>query len=144
MTTQKAPVKTTTVHHLVGKRFVGVTPDAQRVMIDGEKEAKTGMNPMELLLNALGACAAFDVVEMLKKRRLEVKSYRIELSGERSDATPAPYTHIHAQHIFDVPGLDGKTATRFVDLAMNKYCSVASSLKAEISFEVVLGAPLEP
>ncbi len=149
MTTQKAtvktaPVKTTTVHHLVGKRFVGVTPDAQRVLIDGEKEAKTGMNPMELLLNALGACAAFDVVEMLKKRRLEVQSYRIELTGERPDAVPAPYTHIHAQHIFDVPGLDEKTATRFVDLAMNKYCSVASSLKAEVSFEVVLGAPLEP
>ncbi len=130
--------KTTTVHHLVGKRFVGITPDAQRVMIDGSAEAKTGMNPMELLLNAVGACAAFDVVEMLKKRRLEVGSYRIELSGERPDATLAPYTHIHARHIFDVPGLDEKMATRFVDLAMNKYCSVASSLNAEISFEVVL------
>lgn len=130
--------KTTTVHHLVDKRFVGVTPDGQRVMIDGEAEAKTGMNPMELLLNALGACAAFDVVEMLKKRRLDVQGYRIELSGRRPDAVPAPYTHIHARHVFKVPGLDEKTATRFVDLAMNKYCSVASSLKAEVSFEVVL------
>ncbi|CAA9578020.1 MAG: OsmC/Ohr family protein [uncultured Truepera sp.] len=133
--------KTTTVHHLVDKRFVGVTPDGQRVMIDGEAEAKTGPNPMELLLNALGACAAFDVVEMLKKRRLDVQGYRIELSGERPDAVPAPYTHIHARHVFDVPGLDEKTATRFVDLAMNKYCSVASSLKAEISFEVALEVP---
>lgn len=130
--------KTTTVHHLVGKRFVGVTPDSQRVMIDGEKEAKTGMNPMELLLNAVGACAAFDVVEMLRKRRLDVRGYHIELSGERPDAVPAPYTRIHAKHVFDVPGLDEKTAARFVDLAMTKYCSVASSLKAEISFEVVL------
>ncbi len=130
--------KTTTVHHLVDKRFIGVTPDGQRVMIDGEAEAKTGMNPMELLLNALGACAAFDVVEMLKKRRLDVQGYRIELSGRRPDAIPAPYTHIHARHVFNVPGLDEKTATRFVDLAMNKYCSVASSLKAEISFEVTL------
>lgn len=133
--------KTTTVHHLVGKRFVGITPDAQRVMIDGSAEAKTGMNPMELLLNAVGACAAFDVVEMLKKRRLDVNGYRIELSGERPDATPAPYTRIHAKHIFAVPGLDEKMATRFVDLAMNKYCSVASSLNAEISFEVVLDVP---
>ncbi len=132
--------KTTTVHHLVGKRFVGVTPDHQRVMIDGEKEAKTGMNPMELVLNALGACAAFDIVEMLKKRRLEVRGYRVELTGERPDAVPAPYTHVHAKHFFDVPGLDEKTATRFVDLGMNKYCSVASSLNAEISFEVVLEA----
>jgi putative redox protein len=133
--------KTTTIYHLVDKRFVGITPEGQRVMIDGEAHAQTGMRPMELLLNALGACAAYDIVEMLKKRRLEVRSYRIELTGERPDATPAPYTHIHAKHVFDVPGLDEKTATRFVDLGMNKYCSVAASLKAEISFEVLLQGP---
>ncbi len=133
--------KTTTVHHLVGKRFVGVTPEGQRVMIDGESQAQTGMRPMELLLNAVGACAAYDIVEMLGKRRLNVQGYRIELSGERAEGTPAYYTHIHAKHIFNVPGLDQKTAERFVDLGMNKYCSVAASLKAEISFEVVLEAP---
>ena len=132
--------KTTTVHHLVDKRFVGITPEGQRVMIDGESAAQTGMRPMELLLNAVGACAAYDIVEMLKKRRLEVQGYRIELSGTRAEGTPAYYTHIYAKHIFDVPGLEQKTAERFVDLGMNKYCSVAASLKAEISFEVVLEA----
>ena len=109
-------------------------------MIDGESDAQTGMRPMELLLNAVGACAAYDIVEMLKKRRLDVQGYKIELSGERAEGTPAYYTHIHAKHLFNVPGLDQKTAERFVDLGMNKYCSVAASLKAEISFEVVLEA----
>ena len=133
-----ATLKQTTVHHLVDKRFVGITPDEQRLIIDAEKEAKAGMNPMDLVLNAVGACAAIDIIEMLKKRRLEVGGYRIELTGERAEGTPAYFTTIHARHIFDVPGLDEKTATRFVDLGMNKYCSVASSLKADISFEVVL------
>jgi putative redox protein len=133
-----ANVKHSTVHHLVGKRFVGITPEGQRVMIDGEAHAQTGMRPMELLLNAVGACAAYDIVEMLAKRRLAVRAYRIELEGTRAEGTPAYYTHVHARHHFDVPGLDQKTAERFVDLGMNKYCSVAASLKAEISFEVVL------
>ena len=130
--------KKTTIYHLIDKRFMGETPDKQRVMIDGEDYAPTGMRPMELLLNAVGACAAYDIVEMLKKRRLEIRDYKIELEGERADGTPKYYTHIHAKHLFDVPGLDQKTAERFVDLGMNKYCSVAASLKAEISFEVVL------
>jgi putative redox protein len=130
--------KTTTVYHLSGKRFLGETPDTQRLMIDGEAHAKTGMSPMELVLNAVGACAAFDIVEMLKKRKLDIQSYRIELEGQRAEGTPAYYTHIHARHFFDVPGLDSKTANRFVDLGMNKYCSVASSLKAELSFEIIL------
>ncbi len=133
-----ANIKTITVHHLTEKRFVGIASDGQRLMIDGEKVAKTGMNPMEVLLSALGACSAFDVVEMLKKRRLQINSYHLELEGERTEDMPAYYTHIHARHIFDVPNLDQKTAERFVDLSMNKYCSVAASLKPEISFDVEL------
>jgi len=131
-------LKQTTVHHITGMRFVGITPDQQRVMIDGSQEAKTGMNPMELVLNAVGACAAFDVSEMVRKRRLDLRNYRVELTGTRADESPRYYTHIHAVHIFDAPGLTKEMAERFVDLGMNKYCSVASSLKANITFEVVL------
>ncbi len=132
------PSQTTTVHHLVDKRFVGITPDGMRVMIDGEKENQTGMRPMQLLLNAVGACAAYDIVEMIGKRRLEIRDYRVELRGDRADGTPAWFTHVHAVHHFDVPGLTQEVAERFVDLGMTKYCSVAASLKASISFEVVL------
>ncbi len=137
--------KTTTVHHLVDKRFVGQTPDGSTLMIDGMSEAKTGMNPMEVLLNAVGACAAFDVVEMIRKRRLSLESYRIELEGDRFDGTPAYYTDIRTKHVIDAPGLSQKMAERFVDLATNKYCSVASSLTATVSFEVELlhDAPVE-
>ena len=133
-----AQVKTTTIHHLVGKRFLGVTPDGMQLMIDGEDYAKTGMNPMEVLLNALGACAAFDVVEMIRKRRLDLLSYRLELEGDRADGTPAYYTDIRIRHVIEAPGLAQKMAERFVDLATNKYCSVAASLNAAITFEVVL------
>lgn len=132
--------KSTTVHHLVGKRFVGKTPDGMQVMIDGEETAKTGMNPMELLLNAVGACAAFDVVTMINKRRLDLVSYRIELEGDRADGVPAYYTSIRARHVIDAPGLSAKMAERFVGLATDKYCSVASSLNPEMSitYEVEL------
>lgn len=128
----------TTVQHLVDKRFVGHTPDGQRVMIDGEATAKTGMNPMQLVLNAVGACAAFDVVEMLRKRRLEIRDYRLELVGEREDDTPSPFTRVRVRHVLDVPGLQRPMAERFVQLASTKYCSVAASLKAEVEDEVEL------
>ena len=112
-------------------------------MIDGEQHAKTGMNPMEVLLNALGACSAFDVVEMIRKRRLELLEYRIDLEGERADDVPAYYTKIHARHVINAPGLKREMAERFVDLAMNKYCSVAASLTADIDFSVELVHPVD-
>ncbi|MEM7738954.1 MAG: OsmC family protein [Deinococcota bacterium] len=130
--------KQTIVTQIAEKRYVGITPDQQRIMIDGASDAKTGMSPMDLLLNAVGGCAAFDIAEMIKKRRLTLHDYRIELTGERADTIPRYYTHIHAKHIFNVPGLDQKTAERFVELGMTKYCSVASSLKSDITFEAVL------
>jgi len=128
----------TVVHHLTEKRFVGVTPDGMRVMIDGEHDHRTGMGPMQLVLNAVAGCAAYDVVEMLRKRKLGVRGYRVEASGERVDGTPSPFTRVHTRHVFDVPGLDRRTAERFVELAVTKYCSVASSLHAEQTFEAVL------
>ncbi|MDH3293171.1 MAG: OsmC family protein [Acidimicrobiia bacterium] len=130
--------KTTTIFHLDGKRFLGRTPDGQQLMIDGESYAKTGMNPMEVLLNALGACSAFDVVGMIRKRRLDLVAYRVELEGDRAHGTPSPYTEIRAVHYINAPGLKQVMAERFVDLATNKYCSVASSLTADIGFTVVL------
>jgi putative redox protein len=128
----------TTVHHLIDKRFVGITPEGMRVMIDGEAEAATGMRPMHLLLNAVGACAGYDIVEMLRKRRLEINAYTIELVGERADEAPGAFTKIRALHRFDVPGLDEHSARRFAELGMTKYCSVAESLKADIEVEVEL------
>ena len=128
----------TVLHHLVDKRFVGATPDGMRVMIDGEHEHKTGMGPMQLVLNAVAGCAAYDVIEMLRKRKLTVRAYRVEATGQRADGTPSPYTTVHTRHVFDVPGLDQRTAERFVELAVTKYCSVASSLHAEQTFDVVL------
>ena len=126
------------LHHLVDKRFVGVTPDGMRVMIDGEAEHKTGMSPMQLVLNAVAGCAAYDVVEMLRKRKLQIRGYRVEAVGERFDGTPARFVKIHCRHVLDVPGLDQRTADRFVELAATKYCSVASSVSAEQSVEAVL------
>ncbi|MEX2502639.1 MAG: OsmC family protein [Trueperaceae bacterium] len=129
---------TTTVHHLVDKRFVGIGADGLRVSIDGEARAKTGMSPMQLVLNAVGACGGYDVVEMLRKRRLEIRAYDVELTGDRHDEAPRAFTKIRAVHRFDVPGLDERTARRFAELAMTKYCSVAASLHAEIDVDVEL------
>ena len=133
-----AKTNSATLHNLGGLRFVGESPDGQRVMIDNEKVARTGMSPMQLVLNALGACAGMDVSHMLSKRRLQVNSYTIELEGERPEDVPSPFVRITARHVLDVPGLTREQAERLVDLAMNKYCSVGASLKAELSYEVEL------
>lgn len=132
-----APTRTT-LHQLVGKRFVGVVASGAQVLIDGEADHPIGMRPMQLVLNAWGGCVAYDVVEMLRKRRVGVRSYRVELEGQRDDGTPAFFTNLHARHVIDAPGLDRRTFERFVGLATTKYCSVGASLKAAQSYDLEL------
>jgi len=44
---------------------------------------------MELLLVALGACTATDVVAILAKKRQKLESLEVEVSGERAAEPPA-------------------------------------------------------
>jgi putative redox protein len=96
----------TVLHHLVDKRFVGVTPDGMRVMIDGEPTTRPAWARCSWCSTRVAGCAAYDVVEMLRKRKLSVRGYRVEATGERADGTPSPFTKVHTRHVFDVPGLD--------------------------------------
>lgn len=89
--------------------------------------------PMELLLSALAGCSAIDAVLMLKKRRKEVIDFKIEAEGDRDEGIPAFYKAIHLKFILTSPDASLEEFQKVVKLAVEKYCSVASSLKSEIS-----------
>lgn len=126
------------VQHLGEQRYVGENSGCDKIVIDGSAGPSIGMRPMESLLVALGTCTAFDVAEILQKRRTPPEGYRIELEGARADEAPRRYTHIHVRHIVSGAGIDQKNLERAVQLSHDKYCSVSATLNAEISTESVL------
>jgi putative redox protein len=98
--------------------------------IGGHEDA---FRPMELVLAAIGSCAGIDVVNILKKSRVEFTGMDIEVNGDRKpDATPAPFTNIEVIYKIHGPGIDRAKAERAVALAMEKYCSVSASLDPAI------------
>lgn len=54
--------------HLGGQRYLGHNESGDQVLIDADSPA-IGVRPMQALLASLGTCTAFDVVEILAKRR---------------------------------------------------------------------------
>lgn len=127
-----------TVVHAGEQRYSGTNEAGDRLIIDGSDDVSLGVRPTEALLASLGSCTAFDVVEILAKRRTPVESYRIELSGERADEHPRRYTRIHVRHVVSGAGITQKSLQRAVELSQDKYCSVAASLNADIEYEAVL------
>ena len=93
---------------------------------------ESGFRPMELVLAGVASCAGIDIVNILKKSRVEFSGMDIEVNGDRKDATPAPFTHIEVIYKIHGPGIDRAKAERAVSLALEKYCSVSASLDPAI------------
>jgi putative redox protein len=129
--------KTVVVHRLTGHRFLGSNDQGDKVLIDGDQPA-TGMRPMELLLAALAGCTAYDVVDIMEKKRMPLASYRIEAVGQRAEEHPKRYTHIVVTHYASGEGVTQEALLRAAQLSHEKYCSVSASLNMPVELKVVL------
>lgn len=101
----------------------------------------SGFRPMQMLLSALCGCSAVDVISILKKQRQVLEDLTIEVDGQREEGKePSLWKNI--QLIFTITGeVDPLKAYKAVDLSMEKYCSVAETLRAAgaaINFSVIV------
>jgi putative redox protein len=129
--------KKVVLERLVGHRFLGRNEQGDKVMIDGDQPA-TGMRPMELLLAALAGCTAYDVVDIMDKKRQTLTSYRIEAVGERAEDHPRRYTHIVVTHYASGPSVTYEALSKAAQLSHEKYCSVSASLNMPVEVKVVV------
>lgn len=97
-------------------------------------DVKKNMSPMELLLSALSACVAVEVVSMIKKRRKTVSDLVISAEGERREQPPKAFTTIKLHFTLVSPDANNEELYKVTKLGLESYCSVASSLKAPVSF----------
>jgi putative redox protein len=89
-----------------------------------------GVRPMQALLSALGGCSAVDVVMILKKQKESIEHFEMIINGEREvGKEPALWQTIHI--VFKFKGtLSQEQAEKACALSIDKYCSVAATLRA--------------
>ena len=111
--------------------FAGTGTSGVEVHIDGSPEIgghNAGARPMELLLLGLGGCSAIDVIQILKKQRQQIDSFRIKVTAERvAGEVPSLFKQIHVHFALSGPVEEEKLG-KAVSLSMDKYCSVAAIL----------------
>jgi putative redox protein len=98
-----------------------------------------GIRPMQMLLMGLGGCSGIDIVSILKKQRQTVEDFSMIIEGEREKGKePSLWENIHI--VFILKGvIDPDKAKKACALSMEKYCSVAATLKearCRITWEV--------
>lgn len=123
-------------------RFEAKDAKGYAVHTDSAKESgggDDGARPMQLLLMALGGCSGIDVVSILKKQKQPIDAFAMHISGEReAGVEPSLWKNIHV--VFDIKGnIEKGKAERACQLSIDKYCSVAETLRragATITWEV--------
>jgi putative redox protein len=130
-----------TVKWLQNKQFVGIDSSRHSVVLSTQDEGNAvGVKPSEMLLVALGACTAVDVVDILGKKRTPVASLEIEVRGEQDPEPPWAYRKIHLVYRLRGQGLSPAGVEQAIKLSEEKYCSVAATVRgvATITWEYVI------
>jgi putative redox protein len=123
------------------EEYYSVNASDNRLEIDMLKENKQAQSPTELLLSGVVACAAVDIVSMVKKRRKTLHGFEGEAKGFRREEHPRKFTQINIHYTLTSPDLTDEEATKIIDLAVEKYCSVAATVNESTelthSFEII-------
>ncbi len=122
-----------TVKWIDGAQFVGESGSGHSVIMDGPEDhggRNMGIRPMEMLLLGLGGCSNFDVLSILQKSRQNVSDCRVEITAERAEGVPSPFTKIHLHFVVTGAALKEKQVARAVELSATKYCSASIMLEA--------------
>lgn len=115
---------------------------------EGEPRRPTGFSATELLLAGAGSCAAWDVVEILRKRRQSLLGLEVTVVGQQATDPPWQYERITLHFRVQGDALRAGVIERIIRLSCVRYCSVLATLKGvahiEATLELVDGAGQGP
>jgi putative redox protein len=123
-----------------GMAFVALAPSSYSITLDTGPEfggSSSGLEPLELLLVALGSCTGMDVISILHKKRQAVTHYSVNVYANRAPEHPRTYTHIMVEHVVAGQEIDPRAVARSLQLSITKYCPVHALLSQATHVEHV-------
>jgi len=117
--------------------YEGTNENGNTVRVDMRpNDEKDSQSPVELLLTALASCVAVDIALIVKKKRKTLVDLVIETDAVRKEVNPKGLTDIHHKYILTSPDVKSEELQKIVQITLDGYCSVANTMKANITFEV--------
>ncbi|ALJ05673.1 osmotically inducible protein OsmC [Pseudalgibacter alginicilyticus] len=129
-----------TTKWLGGMKFESTNPSGNNLFIEASPEngeQAEGYRPKALMLSALAGCSGLDVASLIKKMKLDVADFSIEIDANLTDEDPKFYDKVTMAFHFFGSELNEKKLQRAVDLSVEKYCGVMEMFRqfAELSIE---------
>jgi putative redox protein len=112
-------------------QFIGETGYGEPVSVGGDA-AGPGAKPSDLLPLSLAACTAYDVVEILRKQRQDLRGLEAIVTSVQDLDPPWTFRAIDVEFVM-TGQVDRHKAERAVELAEGKSCSVAATLRPVVA-----------
>jgi putative redox protein len=118
-----------------------VSDSGASAVMDGN--GKDALSPMEGLLASFCGCMATDVVMILRKMRVDLKSLTISARGERCPEPPRYFRKIDLT--FRVKGgVPPERVEHAIRLSLDRYCSVFHSLRKDVEVTYTVTMESDP
>lgn len=118
--------------------------DGHKILLDADEKVggkNMGPRPKKLLLVALGGCTSMDVVSILKKMRVEIANFSVDVESFQTE-DEHPFVYEYYKIIFNFEGIDIEKdkdkIIKAVELSNQKYCGVSAMLSksAPVTYEI--------
>jgi len=114
-----------------------------RILIDADASVggkNKGPRPKGLTLVSLAGCTGMDVISILKKMRVEVRSFEVETKAKLAEEHPKKFVEILTRYIFTGDNLPRDKVKKAVRLSEERYCGVSATLKPSVrlSTEIIV------
>ncbi len=108
-------------------KFESTNPSGHNLFIDAGEEnggKGEGYRPKALMLSGLAGCSGLDVASLIKKMKLDVEDFKIDIDANLTEEHPKFYDKVVMSFHFYGNDLDEKKLQKAVDLSVEKYCGV--------------------
>ncbi len=117
--------------------------DGHKIYMDSSMEhggKNTGPRPKPLMMVALAGCTAMDVAAILKKMKVELDDFSVEVEGEVSEDHPKRFLGMKVTFRVKGKEIDRKNVEKAVNLSATRYCGVSANYSKAfpISYEIIL------
>lgn len=122
----------------IGEDKFDVLQNGKTIRIDAApEEVSTGVRPKALILSALAGCTAIDVVELLRKMRVEFTDFKIDVQAELTEEHPKTYKTVDLVYYVKLTNpADKDKMEKAVNLSQEKFCGVTAMVKAFADLKV--------
>ena len=114
------------------KQFNAIVNEHEVILDDRFESGGTnlGPRPIPLMLAALAGCNGMNIMNVLKKMRIDVDSLNIKVKGELTDTDPKMYKKVFLDFHFTGKNLDREKIDKAIQLSEEKYCGVSEMFRS--------------